>query len=197
MDRDALKKRRLDYAHFSPDCSSFSKLARHCHGRKVTNAYMGTSAACQEGNKMLKKVCYTIEDQLDQNPNFIFTVENPDGNMQNQPLVKALLEESTAGGGVGATKCIIDYCWFTEGETRFRKRTHFWTNSKELIREFGPENAPRFMCTRQSPCPCFGPGGHKPVQGNSPEATPFPPHLCEVIARLLSRELAAQRFRPL
>ena len=186
-----------DYMHFSPDCRSFSNAAGDHHGRFESNDFLGVTEVSALGNRLLAHSLFHIQVQLDKNPEFLFTLENPEGKMENDPSVKSQLEKPVKHGGLGATKCVLDYCWFSDSsmERTFRKRTHFWTNSKELIREFGAHDTPNWLCTRDTPCPCFG--GHKPVQGNTKEATPFPPALADLIARLVCKELAPRRYKHL
>lgn len=191
-----------DYFHFSIDCCSFSTLGHAGQGRNEENDFLGEGTRCEEGNRMFQKTIKLIEDQLDRNPNFLFTIENPfTGKMKDHAMVRAKLEVSRSDGGLGATRCVIDYCWFYEGvdgRLPFHKRTIVWTNSPTLIRELGPHAPPvtssHYLCERATPCPHYG--WHRPVAGNTALATPFPKPLAARIARAITLDASAQRWRP-
>lgn len=70
---------------------------------------------------MLSFALDLIDDQLSLvGHTFLFTLENPFGSlplfamMKNHPLVKSQLEASRASGGLGAVRCVLDYCKFCE-----------------------------------------------------------------------------------
>ena len=193
-----------DYFHFSLDCSSFSCLGHPGQFRNASNDYLGVHASCTEGNQMVNKTLDLISTQLDRNERFLFTIENPEtGKLKSHPMVQARLTAPRKHGGLGATPVAVDYCWFlraSEADKPFKKRTLIWTNSPSLIRELGahwpPHAHSRFLCERESPCP-FYQRGHRPVAGNCAAATPFPRRLAELIARCISLDASAQRWRRL
>jgi hypothetical protein len=167
---------------FSIDCSSFSTLGHAGQGRNEENSYLGEAEGlrCEEGNRLIMKALDLIKAQLERNPHFLFTIENPiSGKMKDHMctalvVVDAVLEAPRVHGGLGATRCVVDYCWFwdgVEGEQPFRKRTIIWTNSPTLIHELGAHAPPcvsHFLCERTHPCRHYR--WHRPVAGNS--ATP-------------------------
>ena len=147
---------------------------------------------------MVIKMLDLISMQLERNDKFLFTIENPfTGKMKEHPMVKAKLMASRKDGGFGATPVAVDYCWFADadGETPFKKRTCFWTNSPSLIRELGAHTPPlkcsHYLCSHDSPC-IFHLRGHRQVAGNCKEATPFPRQLAERIARCISLDASMQ-----
>ena len=152
---------------------------------------------------MLQKALDMTSAQLDRNPHFLFTIENPHGGrMKSHPMVKAKLEVPRKDGGLGATRCVVDYCWFFDGgDPPFQKRTIFWTNSPALIHELGTHDPsvgipPRYLCERCTPCQFYGPGGHSAVNSStSKAATPFPRLLAATIARAITRDASARRWR--
>ena len=172
--------------------------------RREENQFLGVTEAAEDGNRYLARCLDFISDALEENPDLIFTLETPaTGKMKDHPYI-AKLEASKRNGGLGATRCEFNFCWFLDSSNAdlfnrdgnpFLKPTLFWTNSLYLIHELGTSKAPRFKCSQQSPCPCFE--FHRPVQGNCQAATPFPERLCDIIARCVSREAAPRRFRPL
>ena len=203
----------FDYWHFSIDCRSFTRLGWAGQGRNEENAFLGVLPSCQEGNRMLNKSLDMIGDQLDRNPKFLFSIENPDGGrMKDHKMIAAKLEAPREDGGLGAMRCLVDYCWFWDGGVAehedadesnrpFKKRTILWTNSPALIHELGAHSPSaglfsRYLCERNMPCPCYGPDGHRAVNGStSTAATPFPRLLAATIARAISRDASAQRWR--
>ena len=199
---DFFKRSPFDYFHFSINCSSFTGLTCDTNRRNEDNNFLGASAASNDGNRMLSYALDMINDQLERNPAFLFTLENPLGYMQKHPLIKARLEMPRRAGGLGAVCCCIDYCCFAEkrGKPTFQKRTMIWTNSREVVRLLGAKvmgatDYPplRFLCERGvNPCPCFG--KHRAVCGNTQEATPFPPALASALALEISTEAAPARF---
>jgi hypothetical protein len=191
-----------DYFHFSVDCSSFSGLGHAGQGRNESNDFLGNGAACARGNRMIHKACDLIGIQMERNPHFLFTLENPfTGRMKDHPIVHARLEAPREHGGLGAQRVVVDYCWFfasTHAERAFRKRTIFWTNSPTMIREFGvhapPARSSHYICERRTPCQCYG--AHRAVNSSTTrEATPFPRLLAESIARCVTLDAAKQRWR--
>lgn len=198
-----------DYVHLSIDCRSFSMLAQSKHARRPENQFLGVTEESQDGNKYLSRAIDFIKSGLNENPHMIFTLESPaTGKMKDHPFIP-IVEAPRRDGGLGATRCEVHYCWFMDSSQRdvlspagssrennpFRKPTYFWTNSKELIREFGTSDEPRFVCNEQTPCPCWE--AHRSVRGSAQAACPFPEPLCDIIARCVSREAAARRLRPL
>ena len=192
-----------DFFHYSIDCSSFSTLGHAGQFRNAGNDYLGEHEACTVGNQMVHKMLDMISMQLDRNKNFLFTIENPQtGKFKDHPMVQAKLTAPREHGGLGATPVAVDFCWFKAAheERPFKKRTMIWTNSPSLIRELGEHRPPsvcsRFLCERSSPCPFFQ-QGHRPVAGNCAAATPFPRRLAELIARCITLDASAQRWRRL
>ncbi len=54
---------------------------------------------------------------------FLFTIENPyTGKLKEHGMVKDKLEASRANGGLGATRCVVDYCWFWDGGDAFNPK---------------------------------------------------------------------------
>jgi hypothetical protein len=194
-----------DFMHFGIDCRSFSGLGHAGQGRSEDNHFLGSGLSCPEGNQLLNKAMSIIDAQLKRNPNFLFTIENPFyGRMQNHPMVAAKLEVSRDNGGLGATRIVLDYCWFWDGkgERPFHKRTIIWTNSPTLIHEFGEHKPPtmksRFVCERATPCQWYGILGHRSVNSKTArEATPYPSLLVSRIAQGITLDLSKQRWRPL
>ena len=195
-----------DYFHFSIDCRSFSTLGHAGQGRTDTNDFLGEGDRCKEGNRLLNKAIKMISDQLERNKDFLYTIENPfTGKMKDHPMVVHKLEAKVEDGGIGATRCVVDYCCFWSGgdamQRPFQKRTIFWTNSESLIREFGVYDRgalsnSHFLCERTRPCSYYR--HHKPVNGKtSREATPFPQLLAARIACAIDRDASARRWRPL
>ena len=192
-----------DFFHYSIDCSSFSTLGHAGQFRNAGNDYLGEHEAAKVGNQMVHKMLDMISMQLDRNKNFLFTIENPQtGKFKDHPMVQAKLTAPREHGGLGATPVAVDFCWFKAAheERPFQKRTMIWTNSPSLIRELGEHRPPsvcsRFLCERSSPCRFFQ-QGHRPVAGNCAAATPFPRRLAELIARCITLDASAQRWRRL
>ena len=192
-----------DFFHFSMDCSSFTVLGHAGQFRNAKNDYLGEHELCKVGNQIVQKMLDMISMQLDRNKNFLFTIENPQtGKFKDHPMVQAKLTAPREHGGLGATPIALDFCWFkaTKEDKPFRKRTMIWTNSPSLIRELGehrpPSTCSRFLCERTSPCPFFQ-QDHRPVAGNCAAATPFPRLLTELIARCITLDASAQRWRRL
>lgn len=197
-----------DYFHFSIDCSSFSGLGWAGQSRNSSNDFLGAGvnnmASCSRGNRMVQKTIDLIAAQLERNPHFLFTIENPfTGRLKDHPMIRARLEAPREHGGLGAARVVVDYCWFHERHNStcraFKKRTIFWTNSPTIIREFGvhtpPASSSHYLCGRGNPCPCFD--SHRPVtSATAAEATPFPRLLAEKIARCISLDATSQRWRP-
>jgi hypothetical protein len=190
-----------DYLHFSIDCRSFSTLGFAGQGRNETNDFLGEHPQCHDGNKMFAKTLTLIETQLERNPHLLFTIEQPfTGKLKDHHRVRSQLELSPADGGLGATRCVVDYCWFHDraDQPPFRKRTIIWTNSPALIHELGEHQPPaatsRYLCERSTPCPYYR--SHRSVQGNTAEATPFPRLLAALIARAITHDASPQRWRP-
>ena len=194
-----LNKMPYDYFHFSVDCSSFSGLARGINRRMSENAYCGETHAAKTGNMMLARSLSMIEDQLERNPAFLFTLENPVGDMQKHPLVANRLELSRKDGGLGAVRCRLNYCLFSDASSIggvFHKPTIFWTNCQAIVRMFGTDQSvpgappPQFVCSpRASPCGLK----HRAVCGNTKEATPFPHKLAATLALLINVEASSSR----
>jgi hypothetical protein len=192
-----------DFFHFSIDCSSFSVLGHPGQFRNAQNDFLGEHASCKVGNQMVHKMLELIGMQLERNEKFLFTVENPQtGKLKDHPMVQAKLTAPRDQGGLGATPLALDFCWFKAANesTPFKKRTIIWTNSPSLIRELGehcpPSKRSRFLCERTSPCNFFQ-RGHRPVARNCAAATPFPRLLTELIARCITFDASAQRWRRL
>ena len=70
-------------------------------------------------------------------------------------------------------------------------------NLPELVDYFGTEDAPKFLCTMESPCEFGGPGHHNHTRGNSKEFTPYPHALCQTIVNIVTAALAKKRKQPL
>ena len=119
-----------DYFHFSIDCSSFSGLSRGTNRRMPHNNFCGETTASTQGNLYLARTLDMINDQLDANPFFIFTVENPVGDMHKHPLIANRLELPRSGGGLGAIRCLLNFCKFSTvgSASAFHKPTYIWTN---------------------------------------------------------------------
>ena len=157
--------------------------------------------AYAEGNDFAGRVARALDminDQLEMNPAFLYTLENPVGDMQKHPLIVSRLEMARKDGGLGAVRCQINYCFFADNpdDLVFHKPTNFWTNSASLIQLFGSSQQlpgvppPRFVCSSASPCG----KKHTPVAGNTAAATPFPPTLATMIATMINVEASPQRF---
>ena len=197
-----------DYFHFSIDCSSFSGLGFAGQSRNDSNDFLGAGASnmasCSRGNRMVHKTVDLIAAQLERNPRFLFTIENPfPGRLKDHPMIHARLEAPREHGGLGAVRVVVDYCWFFDQQNSssrpFKKRTIFWTNSPTMIREFGvhapPASCSYYLCERSTPCPCYN--SHRAVtSATAAEATPFPRLLAEKIARCISLDATSQRWRP-
>ena len=191
----------FDYFHFSIDCSSFSVLGHPGQFRNFENDFLGQHKSCAAGNQMVHKMLDLISAQLSRNEYFLFTVENPEtGKLKDHAMIQGKLTAPCEHGGLGATAVVVNFCWFaTESEgIPFRKPTIIWTNSPTLIRELGahlpPSKRSRYVCERTSPCQ-FYQQGHRPVARNCAAATPFPRLLAELIARCISFDASAQRWR--
>jgi hypothetical protein len=198
VDRRALMMgKAYDYFHFSVDCSSFSGLSQAVHRRMAYNNHCGETPACKAGNQMLARSLDMINDQLEVNPRFLFTLENPQGGMQRHPLIASRLELPRNDGGLGAVRCRINYCFFADSaDEAFLKPTVFWTNCNAIVRVFGTEQEvdgalpPQFACTSSTPCG----RKHTPVRGNTSMATPFPRKLATMLALLINTEASSSRF---
>jgi hypothetical protein len=186
-----------DYFHFSIDCSSFSGLARGANRRNLQNDFYGETPASAHGNRLLARSLDMITDQLDRNPFFLYTMENPVGDMQKHPQITSRLELPRKDGGLGASRCCVNYCLFGHNRSGsvFHKPTVFWTNCKAIVRTFGTDQdvpgapSPQFLCSPDSPCGLK----HKAVQGNTKEATPFPHRLATMLALLINAEASSAR----
>ena len=197
-----------DYMHFGVECRSFTGLGHAGQGRSADNDFLGSCLSSQQGNQLLYKTIDVIAAQLKRNPHFLFTIENPwTGRMKHHMAVNGRLEVSRKNGGLGATRCVLDYCrfWDGKGERPFHKRTIFWTNSPTLIREFGEHKPPagltsHFLCERGSrPCQWAATEkGHRVVNSQTArDATPYPSLLVSRIAQGIALDLSPQRWRPL
>ena len=193
-----------DYFHLSIDCSSFTGLGHAGQSRNEGNDYLGGGASCARGNRMVHKTCDLLGIQMERNPRFLFTVENPfTGRLKEHPMVRARLEAPREHGGLGAVRIVVDYCLFYDHNASagrgFKKRTIFWTNSPTMIREFGEHTPParvsHYLCEYNTPCPCYK--AHRAVNSSTAaEATPFPKLLAEKIAQCVNLDVAKQRWRP-
>lgn len=199
--RSLLNSPPYDFMHFSVECSSFSGLSRGVNRRMPHNNFCGETAACQQGSQMLSHALDLINDQLLLNPSHLFTLENPRGDMHKHPLVVGRLELPRKDGGLGAVRCLINYCMFADArEDAYLKPTHFWTNCEAIIRTLGADQAlgargappPQFVCSSSQAC-CGR--RHTPVCGNTKAATPFPEKLAATLALLVNAEAAQARFR--
>ena len=167
----------LDYAHFSPQCTSVSKAAGSAHPRKETDlpvAFLGYDDCCKEYNSDLQWILDVCQNQRRRSGNseFKFTVEAPAGNAQKLIHFR-MMQVPVDHGGIGATQVELTYCKFG---TEYEKPTVFWTNIESLIKEL--ENGEK-TCSVKTPCK-VGPACHKQLgrdAGPTTDAAKFPPDL--------------------
>jgi hypothetical protein len=167
----------LDYAHFSPQCTSVSRAAGSAHPRKETDipvAFLGYDDCCKEYNSDLQWILDVCQNQRRRsgNSDFKFTVEAPVGNAQKLIHFK-MMQVPVDHGGIGATQVELTYCKFG---MEYEKPTFFWTNIESLIKEL--ENGEK-ICSEETPCK-VGPACHKQLgrdAGPTTDAARFPPDL--------------------
>ncbi|KAL3907985.1 MAG: hypothetical protein SGILL_008654 [Bacillariaceae sp.] len=121
----------------SPVCTSMSTAAGRTHRSAKTGDYCRTPKA-MESDKQLSRLRLMLKFFLHHNPNFIFVIENPVGQMSKLPLITAMVTE------MELTLVRVDYCRFGE---EYKKPTHLWTNSPELAKLL---DAGEFKCTRET-----------------------------------------------
>ena len=99
-------------------CTSMSNAASGRH----RNAAMGLfcrSAKAHESDKQLSTLFAMLRFFLRYNPNLIFIVENPVGQMKQLPYIKKMEEE------LDLKVPTVHYCRFG---MKYLKPTHLWTN---------------------------------------------------------------------
>jgi hypothetical protein len=182
----------VTYLHASPDCATFSQLAGSKHGRRLDNAFMGTSPQAHRMNGTLLKLYTALRVRLQAGP-FFFTLENPECTFHHHALMRSLLETE----GVGLVT--LSFCAFGEP---VRKNTVFVTNLPTL-RALAGDDA--FYCGPACQQGCrFRPGGHQRITTGrrttgkrkrdgvvTEEVTAFPPMLTDVLARCVDADVRA------
>ena len=114
-----LKDMNIDYIHASPVCKEFSQLKNDNRERDLD---LGFSLL----NKSLEIIKYLKHN----NPDLIYTIENPRNSfMRNHSVLKEIYKHTTS------------YCKYG---FKYQKITDFWTNMKDMkIKE---------VCNKKNPC---------------------------------------------
>ena len=124
IDIGTLKKEDVpfipDVVWASPDCTTYSIAACSTHRNMDKTAKSEYAKDCDRINQHWMQV---ISEWMEINPNLIFFIENPRGNLRHMPWMKDLKRHT------------VWYCQY--GDDR-AKPTDIWTNSEDWI--------PRPMC---------------------------------------------------
>ena len=114
---------RMDCAHFSPTCTSTTRLRRadlcgHAP-RSEANGWWGDEddPPATDFNAYVKWICDVIDDQRSRpgNSHFVFTVEQPANGNYPKALFDRLKRPVRHQQGCGATELQISFCHFLSG----------------------------------------------------------------------------------
>ena len=166
----------LDYAHFSPQCTSVSNAAGDAHKREEDDGFLGSDECCREYNRDLAWIIDVIHDQKRRpgNESFKYTIEAPFGVARKVPHFK-WIEVPVEDGGLGAVRLVLSYCMFG---MEYEKKTFFWTNIGPLI-ETLPGTQHNYLCRQGRQCH-RGRDNHKNLgrdAGPTRDAATFPEDL--------------------
>ena len=180
-----------DVLHASPDCTTFSSMAKSVHRRYEQNHFLGITPEASASNESLEfLLCTLIPRLLHRNPRMLFLIENPEGDMHQMAVVKEFLEKPRADGGLGAQRVAVSYCKFAGRDVQ--KNTHLWTNCQQLIDRFRDS-----LCNEHQPCVDrmrFGKHTRNVRdKSSSVEAAAFPRQFAESAAQCLAMEVAKMR----
>ena len=141
---------RMDAAHFSPPCTSTTRLRRKdlCghEPRGPDNEWWGDEddEKSTDLNEYLDLIIRIIKDQRSRpgNADFVFTVEQPAGGNYPESLMAELTRPESHRQGCGATRLELCYCHFLGGLFELEadreppdfccKPTFIWTNARSL-----------------------------------------------------------------
>ena len=127
-----------DVLWMSPPCETFSIMAASYHRQKGT--LQPKSVDAMQGDQILKRTIQIINHFVKENPDMIWFMENPMGNMAKSALLKNLPSH---------TCHLVTYCKYG---FKYRKPTHIWTNSADWM--------PTTSCCKASPCEHLVEGKH-------------------------------------
>lgn len=200
---DALKTLfGVDYIHASPDCRTYSQLTASINQRTMETNFLGKTDDAYHANAVLLKLFKCLELALRDNPELIFTIENPEATFDLHPLVRQMCKPRKEGG-LGATVVRFSFCAFRE---RVQKNTVLITNSPTLIAEMEGD---QFYCSRKGQCN-FSKRLHEGVSkrnafvGNkrkrlvatgydTKEVTAFPPLLTDFVSNCVLKDIQQTR----
>ena len=118
----------------SPDCTTYSIAACKHHRFPDKNARSDYAKQCDEWNQHWLKL---MKEWLEINPNMIFFIENPRGNMRHMEFMKEFNRHTVWYCQYWDKHEYIDKAWEKQVSIR-AKPTDIWTNSKTWT--------PRPMC---------------------------------------------------
>ena len=118
--------------HFSPNCTSTTKMARASHPRREQHGYVGvnSSEAAKEWDLDVKYLERVILDQRERGHQIGFTLEQPSTPVAREHQHIKSLEVPSANGGCGAKRCTVDICQLGAPQ---KKSTDFWVGGLDAL----------------------------------------------------------------
>jgi len=180
--------RRVHWAHFGFECTSFTRLQQESHRREHSNFFMGVSTLAYEANRNLMHLVAFMFLLRRRYPHVVFSLENPEATLANHPLIRHLVEQPVHEGGLGLLLTPVTYCYYDPAGPM--KPSIFWNNSRQLLLEFVDISVTPWENRRRcgsDGCDCGDYGRHLQtragVRGNSSRQNTamYPRKLCQHI----------------